>query len=261
MHWDAALFPATTRKTGIMHAFVDILVKQDEQQEPMSCPICLEHLEPKEHGEEEEEDPLQLLHCGHQDHFHRDCITQWITQYKPECPICRASTREAFNSESGAAAAPPTEPPGATCTLFIIMAVNVMNICIYTSSGVPRLALINAVSLSLVMVSKRIVQMSTLLLWLCAIIAVQLYAAKCVAYCCTATTGKMRGPLRAQCDSSTVCTKVFLLFYNHVFIVVFSLFHVTTEVLRYVTNTVAAATSLSPLRSRRQYRRLRGHHS
>ena len=40
--------------------------------------ICLEEIE---------KDKLKTGKCGH--NFHKDCITQWTSQAKKECPLCR----------------------------------------------------------------------------------------------------------------------------------------------------------------------------
>ena len=53
------------------------------EKAPAKCGICHDELSLRESGE-----GFNLLSCGHNKCFHRDCIERWL-QRNPNCPVCQ----------------------------------------------------------------------------------------------------------------------------------------------------------------------------
>merc|ERR1712194_148303 len=54
---------------------------QVDQDDCTVCAICL--------GEVNQGGPALVLPCQH--YFHQQCVTKWLTEYAPTCPVCERS--------------------------------------------------------------------------------------------------------------------------------------------------------------------------
>ncbi|KXS16837.1 hypothetical protein M427DRAFT_68859 [Gonapodya prolifera JEL478] len=88
--------PAITAKRTL--SSTTILSTLSTSSKPTSCPICLGSL--RKPGA-----VLRCLPCGHQ--FHAECVDEWLTGWKAECPICRCDVTKtadpAWTGELGTA--------------------------------------------------------------------------------------------------------------------------------------------------------------
>ncbi|GLT44002.1 hypothetical protein SLA2020_179210 [Shorea laevis] len=56
-----------------------ILFSKKSTLEPNECTVCLSEIKEGEN--------VRKLKCKHT--FHRDCLDQWLQQYRATCPLCR----------------------------------------------------------------------------------------------------------------------------------------------------------------------------